>query len=171
MSTIPTPDSDFVITRTFDAPRAVVWSAWTQREQLMGWFGPKGVTIPTCSLDLRPGGVFHYCMRTPDGNDMWGRWTFREIVQPSRLVFVVCFSDPQGGATRAPFDASWPLEMLSTVTFEESQGTTTVTVRWSALNANAAEQQTFDQGHGSMQQGWSGTMEQLHAFLAARRTA
>lgn len=161
-------DRPFVITRVFDAPRELVWSAWTRQENLARWFGPKGVTIPHCRLDLRVGGVFHYCMRSPDGSEHWGRWVFREIVPPERLVFVVSFADASGNAVRAFFDESWPLEMLSTVTIAEHAGKgggTVVTVKWEALNAGAGERQRFDAGHDSMRQGWTGTMEQLQEYL------
>jgi len=65
-----TADREIVITRVFDAPRELVWKAWTERERLMQWFGPKGFTMSTAKLDFRPGGVFHYCLRSPDGHDM-----------------------------------------------------------------------------------------------------
>ena len=68
----------FVISRTFDAPRDKVWKAWTERERLKQWFGPKGFTMPTCTLDLKPGGIFHYCLTTPQGQEIWGKWVFRE---------------------------------------------------------------------------------------------
>lgn len=158
----------FVIRRVLRAPRELVWRVWTEREHLAQWFGPKGCTISHCELDLRPGGVFHYCMRFGDGVDMWGKWVFREVVAPERLVMTTSFSDPSGATCRAPF-AGWPLEMLGVVTFEEHAGIgkgTVVTVTTSAHRASIAEQQTFDDGHGSMQQGWSGTFDQLEAHLA-----
>jgi uncharacterized protein YndB with AHSA1/START domain len=159
-------DQDFVITRTFDAPRERVWRAWTEREQLVRWFGPKGSTISHAALDLRPGGTFHYAMRSPDGREMWGKWTFREIVAPKKLVLISSFSDAQGGITPAPMIANWPLETLSTTTFEEHAGKTTITLRWSPLNATASECQTFAGMHDSMRQGWGGTFEQLASYLA-----
>jgi uncharacterized protein YndB with AHSA1/START domain len=156
---------DFVITRVFNAPREMVWRAWTEREQLVRWFGPKGSTMPHATLDLRPGGTFHYAMRGPDGREIWGKWTFREIVAPERLVMVTCFSDAQGGIAPAPMIDNWPLETLSTTTFEEHDGKTTVTLRWSPLNATASQCQTFARMHDSMRQGWGGTFEQLDTYL------
>jgi len=158
-------DQDFVITRVFNAPREMVWRAWTEREQLVRWFGPKGSTIAHAKLDLRPGGTFHYAMRGPDGREMWGKWTFREIVAPERLVMVICFSDAQGGIKPAPMIDNWPLETLSTTTFEEHDGKTTITLRWSPLNATASQCQTFAKMHDSMRQGWGGTFEQLDGYL------
>lgn len=108
----------------------------------------------------------HYCLRTPDGHDMWGRFVYREIVQPEKLVFVNSFSDPQGGVTRHPGHASWPLEMLSTVTFEAQDGQTKVTVQWIPLDtATELERKTFDEGRESMKMGWTGTFEQFAEFL------
>ena len=67
------PHTPFVVSRVFAAPLACIWAAWTQREGLMQWFGPQGVTMVEGTLDLRPGGQFHYGMRTPDGSHMWGQ--------------------------------------------------------------------------------------------------
>ena len=159
-------DQDFVFTRTFNAPRVKVWQAWTEREQLIKWFGPKGSTISHAALDLRPGGTFHYALRSPDGKEMWGKWTFREIVAPKKLVLVSSFSDAQGGLTPAPMIDNWPLETLSTTTFEEQEGKTMITLRWAPLNASEVQRQTFARMHDSMRQGWGGTFEQLAAYLA-----
>lgn len=156
---------DFVISRIFDAPREKVWRAWTDREELMKWFGPKGSSIPHAKLDLRPGGVFHYAMRTQDGHTMWGKWIFREIVAPEKLVLISSFSDAQGGITRHPMSANWPLETLSTTTFEEQDGKTKLTIRWAPWNATDTEHKTFADAHNGMQQGWGGTFEQLAAYL------
>ena len=62
---------EFVVSRVLDAPRALVWKAWTDPEHLTRWWGPKGLTVKVARLDLRPGGVFHYGMHSPDGQEMW----------------------------------------------------------------------------------------------------
>jgi uncharacterized protein YndB with AHSA1/START domain len=159
-------DREFMISRVFDAPRALVWKAWTERDGLMQWFGPKGFTIAVATLDLRPGGVFHYCMRSADGHEMWGRFVYREIVPMERIVWVNSFSDEKGGLTRPPFSEAWPVEMLSTATLTERDGKTTVTIRWAPLNATEEERKTFDTNHESMKMGWGGTFEQLGEYLA-----
>jgi uncharacterized protein YndB with AHSA1/START domain len=159
-------DQAFVITRVFAAPRDLVWKAWTERDRLMQWFGPKGFTLPTAKMDFRPGGVFHYCLRSADGHEMWGKFVYREIVAPERIVLVNSFSDAAGGLTRHPMSPTWPLEMLSTTTFTEQEGGTALTIRWLPLNASEAERKTFDSAHAGMQQGWGGTFEQLAAYLA-----
>src|SRR5437867_1034411 len=79
-------DESFTLTRTFDAPRELVFKVWTEAEHLKHWWGPKGMTMLVTRLDLRPGGMFHYSMRTSDGREMWGRFIFREIVPPERIV-------------------------------------------------------------------------------------
>ncbi len=79
-----------------DAPRDLVFKAWTEPERLMRWWAPKGWTTPFCKIDLRPGGVFHYCMRSPEGRDFWGKGVYREVVEPSLLVYTDSFSDEEG---------------------------------------------------------------------------
>jgi uncharacterized protein YndB with AHSA1/START domain len=157
----------FVISRVFDAPRDLVWKAFTEPEHMKQWWGPKGFTVIASNMDLRPGGTYHYGLKAPDGTPMWGKFVYREITPPERIVFISSFSDEAGGVTRHPMAMNWPLEMFSTFTFEELPGgKTRFTVRWSAHNATTDEQAVFNSSHASMQQGWSGTMEQLEAYLA-----
>jgi len=157
---------EFVISRTFDAPRELMWKAWTERARLMQWFGPKGFTMSTAELDFRRGGSLHYCLRSPDGKEMWGKFVYREIVVPERIVLVNSFSDEKGGLTRHPFSPTWPLEMLSTTTFAEQAGKTTMTLQWCPLNPTGAERKTLDTSHDGMRQGWTGTLDQLAEYLA-----
>jgi uncharacterized protein YndB with AHSA1/START domain len=164
-----TAEEEFVITRTFDAPRELVWQAWTDPERLMRWWGPKGLTMLSCKVDLRPGGLFHYGMRTPDGHEMWGKFVYREIVPPERLVLVVSFSDAQGGITRHPMSSTWPLEVLNTMTLTESGGKTTLTLQSVPVNATGEERRTFKDGHRSMQQGFKGTLDQLAEYLESAK--
>jgi len=154
-----------IITRSFDAPRARVWAAWTEVERLKQWFSPMGFTTFAAKMDLRPGGTYHYGMRTPQGQEMWGLWTFREIKAPERLVLVNSFSDAAGGITRHPMAPTWPREMLSTTTFTEKDGKTTLKLEWLPLNATPEEIATFEAGRPGMQAGWNGTWEQFDAYL------
>ena len=158
--------NEFVTFRVFNAPAGRVWEAWTERERLMQWFSPRGFTMTEATLDLRPGGIFHYALRSPDGKYMWGKWLFREIVAPQRLVLVSSFSDAQGGITRHPMSPHWPLQMLSTTTFSEQDDKTTIAIRWAPLDATELELKTFADAHNSMKQGWSGTFVQLAAYLS-----
>ena len=159
-------DLPFVISRVFDAPRQLVWKAWTERDRLMQWFGPKGFTMRVATLDFRPGGIFHYCLRSPDGRDMWGKFVYREIIVPQRIVLVNSFSDDKGNLTRHPMSPTWPREMLSTTTFAEYQGKTTITLAWTALNPTEEERKTFNTGRDGMRMGWTGTFDQLAQYLA-----
>ena len=111
-------DQAFVITRIFDAPRELVFRVWTEAEHLKQWFGPKGFTMLVAKMDFRPGGMFHYCMHSPNGKEMWGKFVYREIVPPVKIIWVNSFSDKDGGLTRHPFSsAMWPLQMLTEVMF------------------------------------------------------
>jgi uncharacterized protein YndB with AHSA1/START domain len=164
-----TEQKEFVISRTLDAPREPVWKMWTEPEHMNKWWSPKDYIPVKGTMDFRPGGSYHYHLRGPDGTDMWGKLVYREIVPPSRLVFVTSFSDEKGGIGRHPLSPTWPLEMLSTITFEETNGKTTVTVRWIPINATEEECRTFDEGRDGMKQGWTGTLDLLEEHL--RKTA
>lgn len=159
-------DKEFSITRVFAAPRELVWKAWTEAERLAKWWGPKGSTIRVLNLDVRPGGVFHYAMQFKPGHDMFGRFVFRELVRPERLSFVVSFSDANGAICRAPFSATWPLEVLNVVTFTEQDGRTTLTLRGGPVDPTEEERRTFLGMFDSMQQGFGGTFDQLADYLA-----
>jgi uncharacterized protein YndB with AHSA1/START domain len=117
-------------------------------------------------LDLKPGGIFHYRLASPQGQEMWGKFVYREIVPEERLVFLSSFSDKAGGVTRHPMAPDWPLQMLSTISFAEKDGRTTVTVRWEPYEATEAERKVFAAGHDSMTGGWTGTLDQLEAYLS-----
>jgi uncharacterized protein YndB with AHSA1/START domain len=160
------PDAMFRISRTVDAPLDAVWKAYTEQEPLMAWFGPKGFSMPFSRYDFRPGGEFHYCLRTPTGFEMWGKWTFVDIVEPTRLSMVIAFSDAQGGLTRHPMSAAWPLQTLSTTTFTDQGGKTLVTIEWEPYQSDVDGIAAFKAGHASMTQGCNGTFEQLDAYLA-----
>jgi uncharacterized protein YndB with AHSA1/START domain len=165
-SNAATARKDFVMSRVFDAPRALLWKCFTDPERMKQWWGPKGFTVIASKMDLRVGGTYHYGMKAPNGGAMWGKFVYREIVPQERLVFINSFSDEQGGVTRHPGAEKWPLQMLSTFTFEDAPGgKTKFTVRWRTHNASEEEQKTFDSMHDSMTQGWSGTMEQLETYL------
>lgn len=159
--------AEFLIRRLFAAPREIVFRAFTDPEQMRQWWGPRGAAVGTSNMDLRPGGIYHYGMTMPDGATMWGKFVFREIVEPSRIVFVNSFSDANGGLTRNPFNPGWPLELLSTITFEEEAQGTLLTVRWMPLDSTPAEERAvFAGAKESMQMGWTGTLDQLAGYLA-----
>ena len=158
--------SEFVITRVFNAPRNAVWKAWTEAEHLKQWWGPVGFSMIACTVDLRPGGLFHYGMKAPNGFEMWGKFVYREIVAPTRLVFTNAFSDKEGNTLRHFGSATWPLEVLNTATFTEQGGKTTVTLAGGPINSTDIERATFQSAFASMEQGFGGTFDQLADYLA-----
>jgi uncharacterized protein YndB with AHSA1/START domain len=156
----------FTITRMFDAPRDRVWRAYSELDALSQWWGPAGFEWIAGTLDFKPGGVFHYGMRAPTGQEMWGKFVYREIVKPERLVFTNSFSDKNGNTVRAPFAEDWPLEVLNVLTFTEANGATTVAMRGTPCNATEAEKKRFEAMKPSMNMGFKGTLDQLQEFLA-----
>jgi uncharacterized protein YndB with AHSA1/START domain len=156
----------FSISRVFQAPRALVFKVHTDPHHLARWFGPAGTQVIKADMDLRPGGTYHYGLKTPDGHEMYGKQVYREILAPERLVFVQSFSDKNGGITRHPVSPAWPLEMLSTVTFEEEgPSRTKLTVQWEPINASAEERKVFDAARDGMNGGFKGTFDALEAYL------
>ncbi len=155
-----------IIARTFNAPRELVWKAFTEKERLEQWWGRPDVITRVKTLDVRPGGTFLYSQTLADNSVMWGKWVYREIVAPRRLVSVVSFCDETGNIIRAPFAADWPLEMLSVATFTEHQGRTTITVEATPHNATDAERAIFNAGRGGMDQGFNATYDRLDEYLA-----
>ena len=159
--------TEFTFARTFDAPRALVWKAWTSADALGQWWGPKGSEMRVIAFDLRPGGMFHYAMAF-QGNEMFGRFIYREVSAPDRLVYVSSFSDAAGGITRAPFpqlEGKWPLEILNIMTLTEEGGRTTVTLRGGPVNATEDERAMFESMTASMQQGFGGAFDKLDEYL------
>jgi uncharacterized protein YndB with AHSA1/START domain len=158
----------FVIERRFTAPRELVYAALTQAEHLRQWMIPPGMEMAHCTVDAHVGGVFHYGMKprgVPKAPAMWGKWTFRELSAPERIVVIVQFSDAEGGVTRHPMSAQWPLYTLSTTTLTKVPGGTLMRLEWRALDASEAEEAIFDASHASMTQGWGGTMDTLDKYL------
>ena len=155
----------FVVTRTFEAPRELVWRAHTEARHLARWWGPKGFETTVARLELRPGGMFLYRMDSAGGQSMWGRFVFRDIAAPARLAYVLSFSDESGGITRVPFHADWPLEVLNVVTLEARGAVTVLTLRAWPLGATETERRAFTDGFKSMDGGFNATYDQLVAYL------
>jgi uncharacterized protein YndB with AHSA1/START domain len=160
--------TEFTITCTLNAPRELVWKAWTEREALEEWWGPKGCAIEIEELDVKPGGVFHYAMVMPGCSPYWGIFHYREVVKPERIVFVSSFSNEKGEITRAFFSDQWPKEVCNVVTFTEQGSQTVMSLRGRPINATAEEFAFYEGMFGSMQQGFGGTFEQLETYLAAQ---
>lgn len=175
---MPTPSSNehvaakaFTMTRTFNAPRSLVFKAFSEAERLAQWWGPVGFEIHVSKLEFRPGGVFHYWMAGQDGNDMWGRFTYREIIEPERIVWINAFSNPEGDLVRGPFSPVLPLEILNTVTLEEQGGKTVLHLHAIPINATPEEHEFFEGLMPSMEMGYGGTWDQLAEYLAQDPTA
>jgi uncharacterized protein YndB with AHSA1/START domain len=156
----------FEIKRVFAAPRERIWDAWTRPEQFARWFGPKGTSAEVHHFDLRPGGSLHSRLEAADGSVMWGKNIYREIDAPRRLVWEQSFSNAAAEIVPAPFPMPWPLRMLTTVLLDETDGGTLMTLTWEPIDATDEERASFIGMMASMTGGWTGTFDQLDAFLA-----
>ena len=136
---------ELVVERVFDAPRGLVFKAWSEPKHMMHWFAPKGFTVPACEMDFRVGGRYRLCMRSPHGRDHWVHGEYREIVAPERIVWTGTLEDDGN-------------ETLTTVTFDDHDGKTKLTVH-----------QTYsfesDSTRGAPQ-GWAETLERLADYVA-----
>ena len=159
----------FEISRVFDAPRERVWDAWTKTEQLARWLGPKGTTSEVKHFELKPGGYLHSKLTGADGGVSWGKTIYREIDPLNRLVWEQGFSNEAGEIIAAPFPMPWPRLMLTTVIFADEGARTRVTLTWEPINPTKEELGSFVQMLPSMTGGWTGTFDQLDAFLAGGR--
>jgi uncharacterized protein YndB with AHSA1/START domain len=148
-------EREVTITRVFDAPRALVFAAWTDARHLAQWWGPKDFTNPVCTIDARVGGTLRIHMRAPDGNVYPMKGEIREIVPPERLVFTNIALDADDNAI---------IEGFTTVSFAEENGKTRLTIqtRGSAMVDSAAN---YLKG---MEIGWTQSIDKLQAYLARR---
>jgi uncharacterized protein YndB with AHSA1/START domain len=146
-------EATVIITRVFDAPRALVWAAWTDPKQMAQWWGPKGFTNPVCEMDVRVGGKIRIDMRAPDGIIYPMTGTFRDVYVPARLVFMAEARDHAGKAL---------LESLTTVTFAEEGGKTKLTVHAHAVGLAPIAPQML----AGMEAGWTQSIEKLEDLLA-----
>ena len=137
---LDTSGRELVISREFHAPVAAVWKAWTDATQLANWWGPKEMKLEVLKADIRAGGCFHYAMKSP-GHTMFGLSIYRELVAPSRLVWVNSFADEKGNVARAFFSKDFPLEVLNTVTLTEKGARTLLNLRSAPINATPADVQ------------------------------
>lgn len=153
---------DLVLERVLDAPRALVWKAWTTPELLKRWWAPKPYETPECEMDLRPGGAFYTRMTGPDGFEEAGTGCFLEIVEGEKLVWTSALGAgyrpnelPPAGCGAFPFTA--------TVTFEDAGDGRTL-YRAVAMHANAADRDTHEKM--GFDEGWGAVAGQLGAVAA-----
>ncbi len=140
------------ITRIFDAPRELVFDAWTDPKHMTQWWGPKVFTNHSCALDVRPGGAWQITMRSPEGVDHQCRGIYSEVVKPERLVF----SNDAYDHTRKPL-----LKGVTTVIFDDENGKTKLTVRSRAEGLVDYAPQMLK----GMHQGWSQSLDKLAAHV------
>ena len=156
---------DLIITRIFDAPRELVWKAWTVPELAMRWWGPEGFTAPVIKIDLRVGGKYLNAMRSPDGKDFWSTGVYRELVPPERIVATDNFSDEKGNivpASHYGMTGDWPSELLATMTFEDQKGKTRFTLRHEGLPPGEMTE--------SAKTGWNESFDKLEKVLAEEKS-
>jgi uncharacterized protein YndB with AHSA1/START domain len=152
------------ITKVFDAPRELVFAAWTQPEHFARWWGPEGFTTPMCEIDLRVGGSYRYCMRSPEGEEVWVRGAYREVVPPQRLVLTDSFTDAEGNLVPGEhygLAPGFPQGALLEVTFAEEPGNRTrLTLRHFMGDRPAQEREGASTG-------WLQSLDRLVAHLAS----
>jgi uncharacterized protein YndB with AHSA1/START domain len=148
----PSADREIVITRLIDAPPARVFDAWTNPEQVVQWWGPRGFTTTTHKMEVKSGGVWRFVMHGPDGRDYQNKITYLEVVRPERLVY------RHGGDEDLE-----PVSFQTTVTFEPQVKKTVVTLR--AVFPTAAERDRVVKEYGAIE-GGKQTLERLDEHLA-----
>jgi len=156
------------ITRTFDAPRDLVWKAWTVPEHIKRWWGPKDFTEPVIEIDFRVGGKYLFCMHGPKGaefdKDLWSTGVYREIVPLERIICTDSFADENGNVVPATYygmNENIPLELLVTVTFQEHNGKTKMTLRHTGIPAGPDSE--------GANQGWNESFDKMAELLATLR--
>jgi uncharacterized protein YndB with AHSA1/START domain len=150
---------ELILTRTLNAPREIVFAAWTDPHQLARWWGPQGFDNPVCEADPRPGGAINIHMRGPDGTVYPMGGHFEEVTPPSRLVFIA-LAFPQA-------DGSWLLENRNTVTFERRGEATEMRLHVEVLKALPGSEMAL----AGMEQGWGQTLDRLEALAAEDRSS
>lgn len=158
--------SSFNLSRTFNAPKELVFDAFASEAALASWWGPVEAPIDVISLDFRPGGTFHYKMKGRQVS--YGIFRYKEIRRPDSICWVNSFANEKGEIIKPPFDGmDVPREMLVRISLSEKDGVTTLDLFSEPINASESEVSTFHGMMDSMRQGFGGTMNQLEAYLGA----
>lgn len=143
---------EYILDRVFDAPRELVWQAWTDPTLLAEWYGP-GIQTTIHKFDLKPGGMWLNEMSW-DGNSNYSKMVFQEVLEPEKLVWHHSSTDSAWNIINNPMMADWPRILLTTVTFEEEAGKTKVRLSQIPLNATEAELTCFAKMMAGMDNGW-----------------
>ena len=154
------------IERMFDAPRERVFDAWTQPEQLLQWYAPRGCTITLVKLETRPGGRFHWCIHNPSFGDCWCVGVYQEVVRPERIVYTLATADSAGNEiepAQAGHDPRWPRETLVTVTLADVRGSTRLTLEQNVLESLAK--------HTGAHPSWLQMLDRLAEIVAVRKAS
>lgn len=154
----------YVLERTFNAPRDLVWKAWTDPELLPRWYGPRVETV-IHQLDVRPGGLWLLEMKW-GGNSNFQRVEYTEVSPPERLVWLHSTADAEWNIADNPMMADWPRVLLTTVTFEDSGGKTDLRLVWEPHEASEAELACFAAAIDGLDKGWGSGMDLLEEILA-----
>ena len=161
------PLNRFVIERSFAVSQQRLFEVCSKVEHLRQWMSPAGMKVIAANQELKPGGTYHYGLATAQGQEMWGKITYREITPPSRLVYIQSFSDKDGNITTHPMSPSWPREMVTTFEFiPEGPARTKLRISWTYAGIEESESTTFHAAHAGMTGGWTGSLDQLQAYLA-----
>ncbi|WP_441000046.1 SRPBCC family protein [Fodinibius sp. SL11] len=150
-----------VIIRNFNAPRAVVWEAWTNPEIVTQWWGPIGFRCPSAEINLREGGSYLIYMRSPDNKDYWSTGTYKEIISPRKLVFSDSFSDPEGNVVPAShygFNEDFPLIMEVELMLDEINTKTRMTLTHTGIPKGEMSEQK--------KAGWRQSFDKLDAYFS-----
>jgi uncharacterized protein YndB with AHSA1/START domain len=160
-----TMQTQIEITHTFHAPRERVFKAFTEPEHLQNWWGPKGWIFEVSKSNIRSGGVLLYSQKPADGDKMWIKFEYGEIIAPEKIVYTNFFSDDEGNTVRAPFHPNWPLATLNTITFIEEEGKTIVTMIVAPTTTTKEETRAIEDLKEMVREGHTGTLVQLEEYL------
>jgi len=157
----------FVIERSFAVSQQRLFEACTRVEDMKQWFAPAGMATIKASQDFKPGGTYHYGLATPQGQEMWGLITYKEITPNSRLVYLQSFSDKDGGITAHPMSPTWPKEMVTVFEFiPQGEKQTRLKISWIYSGVDDTEASTFHAAHEGMTGGWTGSLDALQNYLS-----
>ena len=155
-----------ILTREFNAPKKLVFEAWTQPEHLQHWMFPqKGFTCEYVTADIKEGGSAHHKMIAPDGREMWQLTKYEEINPYDSLVFRQYNSNEAGEILAMPHMPNWPQELRTTVKLEEVNGKTQLELIWQPINPSREEVEAFESSRSQHSNGWGSGFEQLAAYL------
>ncbi len=155
-----------VLTREFNAPRQLVFEAWTQVEHLKNWqFPQQGFSCHYVSADIRPGGSTLHKMTAPNGHEMWLLTKYEEVNPPASLVFRQYDSNEAGEILPNPHMPNWPKELRATVRLEEQDGKTHLEFVWQPVDPTEEQAKAFEAARAQLGGGWGGSFEQLAAYL------